>query len=300
MKVISDNVLSEILDELDIHLSDISYYTSGKCSDLYHYDGKLLKILKWYIASDDVAKVTDKFKKKTEFISYLNTNMFDCLILSELKGDVFKVVELGGFIYVIYLMNYLSNVGNDYDKTCVGDVLFKLHTLSRNYPGDCNSDWILEYESVYTLCSDDMIKSKLKEYFEEISLIEPNNNNYGIIHYDSNKNNYVLFDDRVFMIDFDSMCNGYYLMDVANYLFSLYNVDFVKGMFMEKEKFHTLSISILNKYNFDYNDIDILNLFINYRLVYIYSILSKFIVDDNVKKKIENIIFKEKIVLNEN
>ena len=38
MKVINDEVLIKILNELGISLDKISYYTSGKCSDLYHYD----------------------------------------------------------------------------------------------------------------------------------------------------------------------------------------------------------------------------------------------------------------------
>ena len=87
------------------------------------------------------------------------------------------------------------------------------------------------------------------------------------------------------------MCNGFYLMDIANYLFSIYNIDFINGIFMEQDEFKQISNSILEKYNFDYKDIDLLNIFINYRLTYIYSILFEFINDIKVKKKIENIIF---------
>lgn len=297
MKVINDEVLIKILNELGISLDKISYYTSGKCSDLYHYDNKILKILKWYVHNDNIADVTDKFREKTEFISYLNNGKFRCLTLNQIDNQTYKVIEVDGSIYVVYLMGYLPNVSSVYDRTLVGKVLSNLHNLSRKYNGDTSNSWILEYESVYSLCSDERIKLKLKEYFDEISLFDKNKNNYGIIHYDSNKNNYVLSDKYIFMIDFDSICNGYYLMDVANYLFSLYNIDIINGNFMSKEEFQKLSISILNEYNFDYNDIDKLNLFINYRFVYMYSILINFINDNSVKTKIENIIFNEKIVL---
>lgn len=291
MKVINDKVLNKILNLIDISLNEILYYTSGKCGDLYLYKNKLLKILKWYVKDDDIKKVEAKFNEKISFINYLNNNNFECLSLNKLGDNYFKVIEIDNFIYVIYIMEYLVSDDNTYDKSLVGERLLKLHKLSRKYKNICHNSWKEEYDSVYSSCKNDNIKMKLKYYYNEINSLDINSNNYGIIHYDSNKNNYILSDNLVYMIDFDSICNGFYLMDIANYLFSIYNIDFINGIFMEQDEFKQISNSILEKYNFDYKDIDLLNVFINYRLTYIYSILFEFINDIKVKKKIENIIF---------
>lgn len=295
MKVIKNKILSIILNRLDISLNEISYYTSGKCGDLYLYKNKLLKILNWYVKDDNVAKVEEKFTEKISFINYLNNNNFECPSLSKLDKNYFKAIEIDDSIYIVYIMECLNNNGNDYNKYLVGESLYKLHSLSKKYKKIYHNSWKEEYASVYSSCDSNNIKIKLRYYYNEISSLDINSDNYGIIHYDSNKNNYILSKDCVYMIDFDSICSGFYLMDIANYLFSIYNIDFVKGLFMDQDEFQQISSSILEKYNFDYKDIDLLNLFINYRLTYIYAILVKFINDIKVREKIENIIFNNNI-----
>ena len=245
MKVINDKVLNKILNLIDISLNEILYYTSGKCGDLYLYKNKLLKILKWYVKDDDIKKVEAKFNEKISFINYLNNNNFECLSLNKLGDNYFKVIEIDNFIYVIYIMEYLVSDDNTYDKSLVGERLLKLHKLSRKYKNICHNSWKEEYDSVYSSCKNDNIKTKLKYYYNEINSLDINSNNYGIIHYDSNKNNYILSNNLVYMIDFDSICNGFYLMDIANYLFSIYNIDFINGIFMEQDEFKQISNSIL-------------------------------------------------------
>ena len=296
MKIISNNHINKILNILNIDVNDLCYYTSGKCSDLYIYDGMLLKIIKWYIKKDNEDSIKFKFDFKINFINYLKSENFNCLKLAKFDDSYFKIIFLDNIYYIIYKMKYLNNTNYKYSNMQLGKLLKQFHILSRNYKNiEKSVNWEEEFNSVYSFCRNEKVKEKLLEFYKDIKKLKTDN--YGVIHYDSNKYNYTLSQGKLYLIDFDNICYGWYTMDLANYLFSVYNINFLNGKFLSLNKLKRIAIELLDSYGFDYKYIDELNLFFNYRFLYMYAILCDRIESNKIKNYIENLVINGRIFL---
>lgn len=296
MKIINNNHINKIFNILNIDVKDLCYYTSGKCSDLYIYNDMLIKIIKWYIKKDNEDSIISKFDFKINFINYLNSKHFNCLELFKFDNTYIKIIFLENTYYIIYKMKYLNNSNYKYSNIQLGKLLKQFHVLSRNYKKiETSANWEEEFNSVYSCCKNKKIKEKLLEYYKKIKKLKTDN--YGIIHYDSNKYNYTLLEDKLYLIDIDNICYGWYTMDLANYLFSVYNIDFLNGKFLSLNKLKHIAIEFLDSYDFDYKYIDELNLFFNYRFIYMYVILCNKIKNRKIKDYIENLVINGEILL---
>ena len=289
MKVISNNELNYILDRMYIDRDDIEYFSSGKCGDLYLYRNRIIKIMKWHqkIVDDDIE---NKINMKLYCINKLNLCGIRCPRVFKIDDRMCKLFWIHGELIVVYQMELLMQTEQVTNKMLVADFMKKFHKVSQTLQSDTKqTSWEDEHKSVLSVCKSDSVKKVLEELYSELSNLSRSSDVYGLIHYDSNMNNYIMSNNSIYMIDFDSVCYGWYLMDVANYLFSIFNVDIIHGKFMPIEEFKAFVSDFSKRYGLEKNNMH-LRIFLKYRLAFIYGILFCFIKDID-RKNIEDLLF---------
>ena len=293
MKNINKEVYNIICNNLKIKEDNYIYYKSGLCSDLFVDKNKktILKIVKWHILTDSINNVIDKYKEKREFLDYLTSNELNINSFVKRK-EVYSIIEYSNSIYIGYLIDYL-NIEEEHNKVEEIKLIKKFHELSMNYKYLSKYNWEDDFNSVSVVCKDEKLYDKMlyfKKKFDNMT-----KNNYGLIHFDLNKHNFVKSNNKTYIIDFDTITTGFYEMDIAGYLYSNFVIDFKNNIYIDINK----RIDYLNliKDNYKKNILFLkrVDLFMQYRRLFLY------IIRKNKKKKkkqeeIEKEIFENNII----
>lgn len=311
MKNIENEVLEIILNNLFINKKDIEHLSSGKCSDLFIYKNpnnnsiEVLKIVKWHIKNYDTEQLTNDFAEKISVIKKiinLGADVVGCLESNNTKS--FDVIRYDNENYVYYKMNYIAgqrldiatNIVNYNEIANLARTIKKFHNSIKDIPVNANMSWVDDFVSVKSICNDERLLKKLNFYYEKIK--KTAKKNYGYIHYDLNKTNFLSNDNKIVILDFDTLTVGWHTMDIAGLLFSISVKDIFKCEFISESDFKQIYCCFINEYNPDYSRefLEEIDLFMKYRRLFIYIILHESIKnrDPKIAEKFEDYIFNDK------
>jgi len=290
MKNINSAIFKIACKQVGINFKNFSYYSSGKCSDLFlDSDNKIvLKIMKWHIQKDSVVNVFNKMKEKINFIRYLENNRFPIIGPIHFNNSDFVIFKFKKQIYVAYMMPFVET-NDEAQNISIEDIaklMRRFHDLSRKYTlVNIHLSWKDDFYSVLSLCQDKELYNTMINFYEQIEVINKNKDK-GFIHFDLNKNNFLSTTEGVFMIDFDTITYGWYAMDIAGYLYSISVLDFQQNLYIDNYKLNDIYLKFMETYNnkaiIDY--LDTIDLFMKYRRLFLY-IIQKNSIDNNNKNK---------------
>ena len=293
MKNINSAIFKIACKQVGINFKNFSYYSSGKCSDLFlDSDNKIvLKIMKWHIQKDSVVNVFNKMKEKINFIRYLENNRFPIVGPIQFNNSDFVIFKFKKQIYVSYIMQFVET--NDEKHNILIEDIAKLmrrfHDLSRKYTlMNIHLSWEDDFYSVLSLCEDKELHNAMISFYEQFEFINKNKDK-GFIHFDLNKNNFLSTTEGVFMIDFDTITYGWYAMDIAGYLYSISVLDFQQNLYINNYELNDIYLKFMKTYNnkaITYY-IDTTDLFMKYRRLFLYIIQKNYIDKSNKTKSLE-------------
>ena len=294
MKNINKEVYQIICNNLKINGDDYSYYKSGLCSDLFVNKDKktILKIVKWHILTDNIEDVINKYREKKDFLDYLISNKLNINNFTKRKNP-YSIIDYSGGIYIGYLIDYL-NIENGHDRVDEIKLIARFHELSKNYKYLSKYDWKDDFNSVLSLCKDKKLYEKMLYFKDKFNNMTKKN--YGLIHFDLNKNNFVRSNNNSYIIDFDTITTGFYEMDIAGYLFSNFVIDFMNNKYIDiNERIEYLNL-INEHYKADKSFLKRVDIFMQYRRLFLY-IIQKNNIDKSIQKEIEKDIIENNIIL---
>lgn len=108
--------------------------------------------------------------------------------------------------------------------TKIGNYIGKMHALNSGSNDFKNYYRFIEDRDIELL--EQYIKideyEKFKRIKKEKDIILHENKNFGLIHSDIHTGNILIFDNNIFLIDFDNLRCGWYISDILNILYEIY------------------------------------------------------------------------------
>ena len=277
--------LTRIFLKLNIPLEDISYFRSGKCGDLFWYHGYLLKvssILDRYISMD---KLQQLYENKFSFQNYLQKSNFYVPYIQEWhSGKLVEIVEVDGFLYYAYVMEQLdgesfpSNCLHEDDVKKISIFISEFVSVASLYPS-VNKEY-LHWINITPKHYEKLPKNILGKVNELRSSIESESVKKQFIHYDMNIGN-LLVNNRIGLIDFDTVCIGDKNADIAGFLYSIWNVNFLLGICADEYYFKTVTEKMFETMSLEVVDIKRIDLFMQYRRLFLFTVFYEAIKNSN-------------------
>lgn len=182
-------------------------------------------------------RVEGDYLAELEYVDYLKRNGASVAgVIRSSKGRLMEKLVCDGNIYVISVFEkapgmQLADNGYQYRPGAPlseyfynsGKTLGKMHQLSKSYePANKRYDFFDRFtpEHIDRTVPDDMpeLKAKLCALLDELSEVEKNRENYGMVHFDYSDGNYMIDYDTgdITVYDFDNACTMWYMYDLAN------------------------------------------------------------------------------------
>ena len=123
-------------------------------------------------------------------------------------------------------------------------------------------------------------KNILGKVNELRSSIESESVKKQFIHYDMNIGN-LLVNNRIGLIDFDTVCIGDKNADIAGFLYSIWNVNFLLGICADEYYFKTVTEKMFETMSLEVVDIKRIDLFMQYRRLFLFTVFYEAIKNSN-------------------
>ncbi|MCL2772310.1 MAG: phosphotransferase [Oscillospiraceae bacterium] len=173
-------------------------------------------------------KTFEEQNAEADFINYLYDNGVNVanVIPSENGNLVEKIEHVGQEIYAVLFSKAKGHhaTSEEWNSALIdkcGQIIGKMHVLSKKYPNTSKSsiiDWYEHDEMNYLKhvpSKHTVIIEKCNALFDEIKALPRNENTYGLIHSDVAQVNFFLDNDRITLIDFQDCEHNYFINDLA-------------------------------------------------------------------------------------
>src|SRR5690625_1471775 len=223
-----------------------------------------------------------------KYIETINVDEKECYVLAFEKAK-------GSFVNV----NDKETWSTDF-FTIWGKTLGKIHRFSKKYsPKDKKvkrQDWnkgLLFSENFSEV--DEVVIQKWEKYLNELHKLPKDKNSYGMIHNDLHQRNFYVHNNEIILFDFGDCEYNWFIYDIAIVIYhAVQTVDEnnIKG---SGEFAHQFIKAFLEGYltenNLDSYWLSKLTFFLNYRRIYSYMYISKFISkQQKSEKRVKNIL----------
>ncbi|MNN00027.1 Phosphotransferase enzyme family protein [compost metagenome] len=298
---ISDKILDQLTALYGTSRTALNILGYGLCGIAYTFvqEGNI-KVLKCTVLPSGDADTVECFRERLAFVNFLGEREVPVArINGSLQGNLVEFIDEDQLIYISYCMEFIE--GKDYyalkqsdmDDFIVqwGKSLGQLHRWSKAYTswkevtvspitGAPIFGWLKEWETFYRMAEDEDIRECWKDLKRQFISLPLNGQTYGFIHNDPSKLNVLYARNKGIFIDFDVANYHWYMVDIANALYSILFPDHknYEGAAMKKEQAQATVSRFLMVYDRE-NGIDAywikqLNLFLSYRRILLFTAMS--------------------------
>ncbi|MBN1327267.1 MAG: phosphotransferase [Candidatus Cloacimonetes bacterium] len=313
---IKDHHLIAIASSRNIETGSLHYLGGGRAeSDGITYsfhknDQKMvLKILKTSDNNDDLLRSEDRMK----FAQYLHHN--GVKIICPIQEESLQIHYLDDMKLFSYIMPFQRGKpifnrlwdARIYEK--LGIFLGRMHCLAKQYT--CRNEhlfgWQKEWKFLASLCEDNEILQKWHEIKSTLKSKSRNRENFGFIHNDAHFQNFLVYQDELFLLDFDVSNYHWFAADIGIVFASMMQKT---GGFINPVREFKMLENFTEKFWYGYHSTNPdspelqqseIDFFINYRRVLIYIILKEYWQEkpesgEKMRKKIINLNIKKEEV----
>ena len=211
------------ISELDIDIIEGGYQNLIYS---YIYKGKAYIIR----VSDSKVREKEMIECELEWIQYLyNSNISVSTPILSSSGNYIEDIKINnflGFLVVFnkaigYKLNYQEYLKDTLIFEQMGKVMGKIHNTTKNFIPEkvkrndwINNIYIKQIENILPNNETDIISVK-KELINDLSILDKNIDNYGLIHGDFNVGNFVVHNGSITLFDFDECQYSWYIEDIA-------------------------------------------------------------------------------------